>query len=384
MQMYLYMKGLPSAYELEHLARVFFLKSIPCKTYAQIRNEDAVYARCGKFHLAVGLRRAGQVFIRVQKFGGLPSEKKMALSQMLYHFLCEQTGLRPPWGMLTGVRPVRLLRKKTQELGQEAAVHLLQNQYAVSKEKLVLAKTILDVQKPFLQKLNANDISLYISIPFCPTRCSYCSFVSQSIEKEGALLPAYLEQLEEELFLTAELVKNQGLCLRCIYVGGGTPAVLSAVQLDRLLHVVQSHFDLSSLWEYTVEVGRADCTDFEKLAIIKSYGVERVSVNPQSMTPAVLSAIGRKHTPKEVLCCVEDVRKAGISCLNMDLIAGLPGENEKSFAKSLQETLSCSPENLTLHTLTLKRASYLAQSDQCGREAEGMLHYAYEQLFAHG
>ncbi len=383
--MQIYVKGLSSAYEIEHLTRVFFPKAVPCSTYDGRKKADFVYARYGKYRMAVGLQIGGQVCWRWQKCDVLQNEApKMALSRLLFSFLCEQTGQRPPWGMLTGVRPVRLLRNKIEELGELAAAEFLQEQYVIGESKLHLAKDVFSVQRPFLEMLSPRDISVYISIPFCPTRCSYCSFVSQSIEKEGSLLPVYLEKLQEELQLTSRIVKEYGLQLRCIYVGGGTPAVLSAKQLDWLLTVVQQTFDLSRLWEYTVEMGRADCTDLEKLLVLNAHQVGRVSVNPQSMTPAVLQAIGRNHGPQEVLRCVQEVRGAKIPVLNMDLIAGLPKETEESFAKSLQQTLSCMPENITLHTLTLKRASHLAQQEQQTSEAEGMLEMAYAQLRAAG
>ncbi len=385
MQTRLYLKGFSTPYEAEHLARIFFSAAVLCHNYAKTRKENVVYARCGKGRFAVGLRQGGVVHWRIHRRQQEDArEENRQLCRLFYHFLCEQTGLVPPWGMLTGVRPVRLLRKKTKELGEEGAVHFLQNQYDVSAEKLQLARAVQTVQAPFLQSLLPQDFSLYISIPFCPTRCSYCSFVSQAVEKEGQWLASYLIKLHEELALCAQLAKKKGLRLRCVYVGGGTPAVLSAAQMDALLGAVTQNFAMDALCEYTVEMGRADCITEEKLAVLHAHGVPRVSVNPQSMTPAVLAAIGRNHTPQEVLSAVQKVRKADLACLNMDLIAGLPGESEASFAQSLQTVLSCRPENLTLHTLTLKRASHLAQKPQHNPAAQAMLQTAYARLWKAG
>ncbi len=385
MPMLLCVKGLCSGYDQEHLARVFFPKAKPCKNKMQTRGEALVYARSGKRHLAVALRKDGQVVWRRISCEGMPeAEKKMALSRLLYGLLCKETGQRPPWGMLTGVRPVRLLRKKEQALSHGEALRFLQAEYDVSAKKQALAARVLQAQKPFLQNMDARDASLYISIPFCPTRCSYCSFVSQSVEKEGALLAPYLEKLETELWQVAALMTRCKVRLRSVYVGGGTPSVLSAKELARLLSVVRDAFDLSHLLEYTVEVGRPDCTDFEKLTTIKEFGVTRVSVNPQSMTPGVLQAIGRNHTAEDILRCVREVRAVGFSALNMDIIAGLPQETPQSFAESFQKTIACAPENLTVHSLTLKRASRLAEAQGHTGAPEEMLEVAYAQLEAAG
>lgn len=375
-------RGLASGYEVEHLARLFF-------PGAQLRAKksskgDVLYARAGKRRLAAGYRLGGRVCVR---FAPRPAGElaASALSQLLYGLLREHTGLRPPWGMLTGVRPIRLTRNSLERGGEEQAQRVLLEGYDVSREKYALARRIVDAQAPLLAASPANDYSLYIAIPFCPSRCSYCSFVSQTIGRELALIDDYLTCLDEELAATSIAARESGLALETIYIGGGTPTALSEHQLERLLTSVAAHFDVAGAKEYTVEAGRPDCTTAEKLRILKAHGVSRISINPQSFSQQVLQAIGRNHTPRDILRCYEDARRAGHDNINMDLIAGLPGDNEAGFAASLAQALALAPENITLHTLTLKRGADLTQDAHrhVGRPGE-MLAAAYPALAAAG
>lgn len=380
----IYLAGLPSGYELEHLARVFFPGAAVAGRYPAGKDGVLVYARAGRFRLVAGLRQGGQVALKTARLpeGEAP---KTALARLLYALLRQETGLVPPWGMLTGVRPVRLLRNSLAAGGEAGAKQRLLGDYDVSPGRYALARRVTEAQAPALAENRAGDYSLYVSIPFCPSRCSYCSFVSQAIEKEAGLLEEYLQKLEEELALTAAMVKRMGLRLRTVYMGGGTPTVLSAGQMERLLACLQRGFAPEASGEYTVEAGRPDCTSYEKLQVMKAYGVGRISVNPQSMNPAVLAAIGRRHGPGEVRRCFEDARRAGFGCINMDVIAGLPGDDPASFAESLRELIEMAPENLTVHTLTLKRGSrLLAEEGRAGEEAAAMLDRAYPALQAAG
>ncbi len=386
----LWVQGLASAYEIEHLARIFFSAAHPCLHYPQKREgQTLLYARCGRFRLAAGLRYGGRLWLHCEKRAAGQGEDKARLARMLYALLKEATGLRPPWGMLTGVRPVRLMRKNLAAGGEGLCEETLLGFYDVSAPKYALAREVLRQQEGLLQGGGAKDYSLYVSIPFCPTRCSYCSFVSKSIEKEANLLPLYLEKLGQELSTTACIAKEMGLVLRSIYVGGGTPTVLSAAQLAQLLRWLNQNFAQGGLREFTVEAGRPDCTTLEKLQVLKEYGVNRVSVNPQSMNETVLMAIGRKHTAGDILRCVEDARKAGLPCVNMDVIAGLPADTPLSFADSFARLLALQPENITVHTLTLKKGSQLAGAGQGGEETAGkaaaqMVEAAYPALWAAG
>lgn len=379
--MELLIKGLPSGYEIEHLARVFY-SGAPLRKGGCTRGE-LVYAAAGKNRLVVGVR-AGGVCRVVQEPPKAGILAKQQLSQMLYALLCAHTGQAPPWGMLTGVRPVNFLRHAMQKGGEAARQELLQT-YHVSPEKYSLTLEIERRQRPFLSAAGGKRYSLYVSIPFCPTRCAYCSFVSRTLQRDAAQVQPYLEALDRELAETAAVAQRCGLALDTIYIGGGTPTALSAPQLRFLLQSVQKHFNTGSVKEYTVEAGRPDCTDFEKLCILKEYGVGRISINPQSMDDKVLAAIGRRHTAADVLRCYEEARRAGHANINMDLIAGLPQDTEKSFAKTMDTVLALGPENITIHTLTLKRASNMVIERQAeGSSPAGMIAAAYPMLYRHG
>ena len=205
------------------------------------------------------------------------------------------------------------------------------------------------------------DCSVYAGIPFCPSRCSYCSFVSRTVGDKAtqALVQPYVDKLCQELTAIRRTVDKCGLRVRTLYIGGGTPTSLSAAQLTQLMAHIADTFDLSALDEYTVEAGRPDCTDAEKLHILKQYGATRISINPQTFSDAVLANIGRRHTAQDIADCFAAARQAGHRNINMDLIAGLPGDTVEGFTRSLQTAISLDPENITVHTLTLKRASDL-------------------------
>ncbi len=264
----------------------------------------------------------------------------------------------PVWGALTGVRPGKLLAQPLEQ-GHDGktALRLFREEYRVSPERAALC---LDASRHTLlarRSLGPRDVCLYVGIPFCPTRCAYCSFVSQSVEKSMKLIPPFLDALEKELDEVARQVRENGLRVVSVYLGGGTPTTLSAAQLDRLCAGLERRFDLGALREYTVEAGRPDTITRERLLTLRSHGVDRVSVNPQTMSDAVLEAIGRRHTAAEVERALETVRAVGGFAVNMDLIAGLPADSTEGFAATLERVLELGPENVTVHTLSLKKGS---------------------------
>ena len=265
---------------------------------------------------------------------------------------------RPAWGALTGVRPGKLLAGLISSgLDEKAAVRRFIDEYDVSPARAALC---LDTTRETLRaeaSLGARDVCLYVGIPFCPTRCAYCSFVSQSVEKSMKLVPPFLEALEEEIAATAEQVKRLGLRPVSLYMGGGTPTTLTAGQLDRLCTVLEQRFDLSALREYTVEAGRPDTITAEKLRVLRAHGADRVSVNPQTMSDRVLELIGRRHTAADIVSALDAVRAVGGFDVNMDLIAGLPGDSAAGFAETLEKVLALGAENITVHTLSLKKGA---------------------------
>ena len=275
-----------------------------------------------------------------------------------YRAAVRMTGRRPVWGALTGIRPGRLVTNMlAQGQTEQQAMRTMIREQFVSPERAALC---LDTSRASLRvsrSLSPEDICLYIGIPFCPTRCAYCSFVSNSVERSLSLVRPFLETLEQEIEHDAALVRHLGLRIVSVYFGGGTPTTLSADQLDRLLGRLADGFDLSSVKEYTVEAGRPDTITPEKLEVLCRRGVTRVSVNPQTMRDDVLAAIGRRHTAHDVEKAVSMVREAGIPSLNMDLIAGLPSDSADGFRESLDRVMSFRPENITVHTLALKKGS---------------------------
>lgn len=350
-------RGLPSVYDIEHLTRLFFPDAAILKNRS--RKQDAIIAYYGKKKMLAGICWKGTCTWKKQPITNTQAEGVYQLSQLVYQLLCEVTGRRPPWGMLTGVRPVRIIHDNRAKGATEQQIEdIFLKKYQASKPKFALAKQIADLQTPYM-KANPRDYSLYIGIPFCPSRCSYCSFVSRMIEKDKNLVQDYVDCLCKELEKIKEVATKNKLDLKTIYIGGGTPTSLSEKQLAQLMEKVANLYNLDQVQEYTVEAGRPDCTDFEKLKILKEYGATRISINPQTLSDDVLHRIGRNHTAQDIIRCFEQARQLGHTNINMDLIAGLPGDTPQGFAKSVDGILALSPENITVHTLTLKRASNL-------------------------
>ena len=268
------------------------------------------------------------------------------------------TGVIPPWGALSGVRPGKRVSLLLEAGKSPAQVRrILEGDYKVHPTRVRLGLQTAGAGLRVKASLEPKDICLYVGIPFCPTRCAYCSFVSQDVHRSGHLIEPYLEALYREIDATVRVVDELGLRVVALYMGGGTPTTLSAVQLEQLTGKLSTGFDLSQLYEYTVEAGRPDTVDLEKLAVLREAGVTRISINPQSMEDSVLQAIGRGHTSAEIVDAVGMVRARGFPVLNMDLIAGLPGDTLAGFQRTLRRALDFEAENITVHTLSRKRGS---------------------------
>lgn len=316
----------------------------------------------------------------------VPSRRR--LLQNAYYDAAMQLRDPPEWGSLSGVRPTKLTTRCLLGGGTAAdADRLLRERYHVSPARRRLCVEASLATAEAVKRLEPNDVSVYIGIPFCPTRCIYCSFVSASTEKTAGLLPQYLDALIRELETVGRLLAASGRRVRTLYIGGGTPTTLSTPQLRRLMDAIRTHFDLSGLIEYTVEGGRPDTLDDEKLRAIRAGGCDRVSINPQTMNDAVLRAVGRRHTAAQTVEAFEAARRAGFDGINMDLIAGLPGDTPESFAASLDAVLALEPSNVTVHTLALKRGAELAMRQLTLPSAEDvrqMLQYAERALRERG
>lgn len=307
-----------------------------------------------------------------------------ALKRAFYSAALTSGREKPAWGMLTGVKPGKLMAQYL-EAGRTAEDFA--RDFDVDATRAALCEKTTRHTIAAKNSLRPGDIGLYVGIPFCPTRCAYCSFISNAVGKNEKLVAPYLEALLREIEASGAAAKRAGQRPVALYFGGGTPTTLTAPQLDRLCAALEAHFDLSHLREYTVEAGRPDTITAEKLAVLKAHGVTRVSVNPQTMSDEVLEAIGRRHTAQDVLDALALVRAAGGLAVNMDLIAGLPKDTPGGFSRTLDTVLALAPENITVHTLAIKNGSRLAENPETlpGAAAVGeMVDHAAARLKAAG
>lgn len=307
-----------------------------------------------------------------------------AMSLLLYDTLSAMMGISLPWGILYGVRPARLMHATSEKFGIDSAREKFLSD-RVQEKKVDLAVEVMHRENELIKLSRQNSFSLYVSIPFCPSRCSYCSFVSHSIANAGELIEPYVDMLCRELKEIGEISKNLGLRLETVYFGGGTPTTLEPHQLDTVLTAIENSFDLSTLREYTVEAGRPDTVTKEKLNTLLSHNVERISINPQTFNESVLNHIGRKHTVGQTLEAFNLARQLGFKNINMDLIAGLSTDTVESFKASVDTAVSLNPESITVHNLSLKSGAYLVTEkeffDLTQRiNATQMVDYSYQTL----
>ena len=286
-------------------------------------------------------------------------ETKNQLKQGLYQLLSALTGKKLPWGTLTGIRPTKIPMKLLEEgKSKDDIKTYMEDTYFASEEKIDLSIEIAERELEILKKIDyENGYSLYIGIPFCPTTCLYCSFTSFPLVSWKQKVDRYLDALEKELDYVA--VKFAGKHLNSIYIGGGTPTTLEPYQLDRLIRKIRCSFDLSDCQEFTVEAGRPDSITREKLETLKKWDITRISINPQTMKDETLKIIGRRHTVAQTVESFELARELGFDDINMDLIMGLPEESLEDVKDTLEQVKALRPDNLTVHSLALKRAARL-------------------------
>ena len=305
------------------------------------------------------------------------------LKLAIYNMLSEYTDRRLPWGSLTGIRPTKIAVSYMEAgMTSEDIIGNYQEIYGTSREKAELAVAVADREKKIIDSVAEEDeYCLYIGIPFCPTRCLYCSFTSYPIAVYKNKVDAYLDAVEKEMAYVAEAYSGKRLI--SIYVGGGTPSSISAEHMDRLCSMIEKSFDLSQVREFTIEAGRPDSTTFDKLEVMKRHGVTRISINPQTMNEETLRTIGRAHTPEQTVIAMENARRAGFDNINMDIIAGLPTDTLDSFRHTVERLLELGPENITVHTLSLKKGSRILLENFTIPSAEAvgeMLDYANAAL----
>lgn len=380
-------------YELEGVMKLF----IPATLFTHVfsdsidTEDDYVFAQkkdnADNVCLSVKVRYDGKTCEK-EEFVHFESDMELSLSRLLFKAMSEITGIVPKWGVITGIRPVKRVNDMLSEGMNKAEIFkAMESRYLCSEEKCDIAYKTAITQKPVLDELEKDSFSLYVSVPFCPTRCSYCSFVSQSIEGCMKLIPEYVNKLCEEIVYTAKITEKLGLKLDTVYFGGGTPTTLTAAQLDRVMKVIANSFDMSTVREYTVEAGRPDTITEEKLKVLKANGCGRVSINPQTLNDRVLEAIGRKHTTAQFFDSFYLARKVGFDSINTDIIAGLPTDTVESFENTIDKLIELAPENITVHTLSIKRAARLNHSgdrEVLKNPADKMVEYATKRLLESG
>ena len=372
-----------TGHDLKHAAEEMLLQLLPAALLRQ-NTDDGVQDFChSALHEQAGMMvvdtqtRLSGVMRTSQRQADVTGQDEMARKRTaselvklgIYDTVAPSLQTPPDWGALTGVRPAKLVRSLLDRgLTRGQVAERFRSRYFVSPARTALAVRCAAYAQQALEQMEDNTVSLYLGIPFCPSRCAYCSFVSSSIEKSADLIAPYVDALCEEVRKTGQLLRERGQKVTSVYIGGGTPTTLSAEQLARLMDVTANAMDFSALREYTVEAGRPDTITPEKLRAIRAGGADRVSINPQTMEDAVLERIGRRHSAQDVVRAYEQARAAGFPVINMDTIAGLDGDTPEGFAHTIEQLVQLDPENITVHTLAIKRGADL--SDRAGNAAQ--------------
>lgn len=370
--MKLYLNGAPR-YAAEQIMMMLFPADRPECVEERPETGDfaEIFIRENRYHVFAkstvwrdGAPHCGGCVLRIADCTEDMLEKKRRLHQALkvsfYHAALPLLPKAPEWGAMTGIRPAKVAAKLlNQGLSREETDRVLRDTYFVRERRRALALAAAEEGIRVANCCSPREISLYVGIPFCASRCKYCSFVSHSIDKAAHLVEPYLDTLISEMRMIGEAARAADLSVKTVYIGGGTPTALSTEQLRRVMRALRTHFDLSRIEEYTVEAGRPDTADFEKLSMIAEEGATRVSVNPQTMDDRVLALMGRKHTAADIVRMVSDIRKIGGMLINMDVIAGLPGDCETGFRDTMQRVQALAPDNITVHTLAVKKGSTL-------------------------
>ena len=382
-------------YELEKLCRIFLPFEKINIVSEMVEGENLAVAEIEKTGdsllcnawLSLGGKNAA--FSEEIPLGSDEKDKELKLAQCLFNCFCKITGYKSSWGILTGVRPAKLFANLCRKQGKDQTKKYFSEELFVESNKISLCEETFGTEEEIINKSEKDWFSLYISIPFCPTRCAYCSFVSHSIGQAKKLVPDYVKLLCEEIKQTAEIAKQCNLKLKTVYMGGGTPTSITPSQMDEILCAVETNFDLSNVLEFTVEAGRPDTVTSEMLGVLKKHKISRISINPQTMNDEVLKTIGRNHTAKMVVDAFNLARQMGFNNINMDLIAGLPGDTAESFKETVDKLLALAPESITVHSLAMKRASDLTAQGvlhtvKSGKTAETMVEYARKALTEKG
>ena len=386
--------GITNKYELQELIKVFLSPDM-FVSYTDAEAEAAadLEVKYGNGNLAAGGTQPAEIAAPAAQpilleINQALSADKNEIKREIYRKLAAVTGYEPEWGILTGVRPVKLAGELLDRLqDMEAVRRTLREDYLLAESKIDLLTDTLAYQREVCGKAAPDSVGVYIGIPFCPTRCLYCSFTSNQVP--DAEIARYLEALKQEIAYVGRRMRQTGLWAESIYIGGGTPTTLTAEQLDALLGTVEAAIDLSKLKEFTVEAGRPETITYEKLEVLQQHHIARISINPQSMHAKTLDLIGRAHRPDDIVKAFQRADWVGIPIVNADVITGLPEESPADFAETMEALLALDPENITVHTLAVKRASRLVEVDKDfhykqGETVKEMLAVAQQKLKAAG
>ncbi len=351
--------------KIEYTVRELINSYIPktkfeiCDTIPQ--NEDYTYVNittsANEFIYKIKISLDGKVKEISKSYHTL---SKTFISNIVADIMKDLTGIELPWGILTGIRPAKMVRELMKSGEKEEKIYnTFINDYKVRPDKARMSIEVAKKETEIEKNINNNAVSLYIGIPFCPTRCLYCSFTSQSIKFSNTLVEPYMEAMLKEIDYVSEYIRINNIPIETIYIGGGTPTALDENNLYILTNKIQNSFNIDNLKEYTVEAGRPDTITKDKLKILKNANVSRISINPQTMNQKTLDIIDRKHSPYDIIKSYEDATNVGFNHINMDLIAGLPNENISDFSHTLDMIKSIDPSSVTIHTLSVKHGSYL-------------------------
>ena len=374
-------------YDITSMAMLFFPGE---KVYyvnrssATLRARSILKVKDGKYFSYSSVFMGGKTFSS-SKVAPLDYDIKNLVKQTFYIACQKATGITSPWGILTGIRPLSVYTKLINN--GRCPQTILKNEYFLSDDKIKLLSLIYDAEAPYV-KQDSKDVSVYISIPFCPSKCSYCSFISVSATNKTDLLSEYLDLLKEEIKSKSDLIKYFSLKVKSVYVGGGTPGILSEKQLKDLINVISDCFDVDELEEFCFEIGRPDTVTAEKIRILQNNKVSRICINTQTTNNDILTLVNRNHTFHDYKSSVSNTKKISTAVINTDLIAGLPNETSESFKKSIEDVIATDVENITVHTLAIKKSSVLADDlnnyKPVNDSVVSMLEYAYDRLLECG
>ena len=361
-------------YDLQSLASAFFPGESTLEGMPEVTSELVMHPQYGCRTVLCTQGDTWESFVACE--GMDDGAVRDAVKRSFYDVAVKYTRFTPPWGAFTGIRPAREYARMGLDAQAFARV------FSMSLDKAELCREILHARKDIVIPSARKDVSLYVSIPFCPTRCAYCSFISGAGEKMLGLIPAYLDALESEIKAFAQLATKLDLSVRTVYIGGGTPATLTAEQVRRLTTLIRREFGANIL-EFTVELGRPDVITDEKLCAVYESGVDRICINPQTLNDEILTAIGRKHTTEQFFHAMETAAKYPFKAVNCDLIVGLPGDTADGFANSLDRVIALGAQNVTVHSLCIKQGSeFKTRGEDVTRykTASEMVDYSVRQL----